>query len=607
MSFKEIEGLSKADLKNKLSQMGMSLDRDDHPRDYYAQLYLEKSNAKNKITRDNTPFYNNKILPRKRERESIKETEKELIDDPNYEEEEYEEEEEILDEGENFINEELEEKNEEEKGNYLSKRINRKKMKIEEKDNDYKESGIKIIRLIRKKKEKNQKTKNNLLNCKIQKSNVRRRILNNLNEMVGQNDEYENNNSENYLLSENTQNQNINISQDYDSKNNEFYKIKNMSNFPEINNDVISLKVEKINNYEENKNNNKDINLNQNLKEVIKPKNNIISFGDPKDCIKMNIHNFLNGPISFGANRSSVIDDNRNENMSESIKEDIVKDNQNSSKSKKIIIKWDTLRQKEFLYSSMEKEQTFKRPSEKEMNNLIKTHLQSEFETKDNEKKFNSQQRDQIVSDSIHNTIISQNAKNNNNMNINENQNYKSKIKIYTENNGIKINNSNDLNPNNAHKYHNSNDDINTNKENIYTKEIIKDINNNINEKKYNFMSNLNDNINDKFNKEFISNNNQENNYENMNIIDDNNNNDNCYYKKDMEIRDKNDIKYLSNNDNNMNNDNNIYAKNVEMKYNLDMNNLINGEANNNELNNKKNISEQEFEDTKKTKNCLIF
>ena len=136
MSFQELENLSKADLKNKLSQMGMSLDRDDHPRDYYAQLYLEKSNAKNKITRDNTPFYNNKVLRRKRERVRIKETDKELIEDPNYEEEEYEEEEEIIDnESEDFINEELEEKDKN-----LSKRKNKKKVKIDEKTNDYTES-----------------------------------------------------------------------------------------------------------------------------------------------------------------------------------------------------------------------------------------------------------------------------------------------------------------------------------------------------------------------------------------------------------------------------------------------------------------------------------
>ena len=122
MSFKEIENLSKADLKSKLSQMGMSLDRIDHPRDYYVQLYLEKSNAKNKVTRGNTPFFRNKILRGKRERERIKDTDKELIDDPDYEEEEYEEEEEIFDkDDEDFIGEESEEKDEKEEKN-VSKR-----------------------------------------------------------------------------------------------------------------------------------------------------------------------------------------------------------------------------------------------------------------------------------------------------------------------------------------------------------------------------------------------------------------------------------------------------------------------------------------------------
>ena len=72
MSFQEVENLSKADLKKKLYQMGMSLDRIDHPRDYYVQLYLERSNDKNKVTRGNTPYYRNKILHQKRGRGMIK-------------------------------------------------------------------------------------------------------------------------------------------------------------------------------------------------------------------------------------------------------------------------------------------------------------------------------------------------------------------------------------------------------------------------------------------------------------------------------------------------------------------------------------------------------
>ena len=38
----DIEGLSKSELKNKLIQMGVSLDNKDHPKDYYVKLILEK-------------------------------------------------------------------------------------------------------------------------------------------------------------------------------------------------------------------------------------------------------------------------------------------------------------------------------------------------------------------------------------------------------------------------------------------------------------------------------------------------------------------------------------------------------------------------------------
>ena len=68
MSYEEIKDLSKGDIKYKLSKMGMSFDRTKHPKEYYVQLYIDKSNAKNKITRDNTPFYKEKIINRKRER-----------------------------------------------------------------------------------------------------------------------------------------------------------------------------------------------------------------------------------------------------------------------------------------------------------------------------------------------------------------------------------------------------------------------------------------------------------------------------------------------------------------------------------------------------------
>ena len=98
MSYPEIKGLTKADIKYKLSQMGVSLDRTYHPKDYYVQLYIEQSNAKNKLTRDNTPLYNEQIQIINRKRERVKSTEKNLdeenddeYDPNNEEEEEYEE------------------------------------------------------------------------------------------------------------------------------------------------------------------------------------------------------------------------------------------------------------------------------------------------------------------------------------------------------------------------------------------------------------------------------------------------------------------------------------------------------------------------------------
>ncbi len=39
----DIESLSKSEIKNKLIEMGVSLDKIDHPKDYYVNLYLEKS------------------------------------------------------------------------------------------------------------------------------------------------------------------------------------------------------------------------------------------------------------------------------------------------------------------------------------------------------------------------------------------------------------------------------------------------------------------------------------------------------------------------------------------------------------------------------------
>ena len=49
MSYPNINDLTIADLRQKLGKMGMSLDKKEHTKDYYIQLYLDKSNAKGKI------------------------------------------------------------------------------------------------------------------------------------------------------------------------------------------------------------------------------------------------------------------------------------------------------------------------------------------------------------------------------------------------------------------------------------------------------------------------------------------------------------------------------------------------------------------------------
>ena len=463
MSYEEIEGLSKTDLKSKLSQMVMPLDRNAHPRDYYAKIYPEKSYAKNKITRDNTPFYRNQMLHNKRGREKGKKTDKELMEDPNYEEKEYEEEEEeeeeIIDneDDDNFVYEEYEEKEK-----LLSKKKSVKKQKIDIKSNDYRESGIKITRLIRKKKE-------NIPNNKAtpgKQDNVKRKILINYDEMAEQKDEYNNNNLQKIFPRQNFQNKNINLEQDSNIKNNGFYDTKNY-NLLNKNNEIISLKVGKIDEDTKNNDYNKNNNLNSsnNLitqnknSEMIQQQNNIVSFGAPKNSEQTYIPNISDGPITFGVSENSPIFNNKNnkqnlisnnadktnkydsfiKSISENMKGDM-KDNQKSFNPKKVVLKWDTPKQKEFLRSSIEKEQTFRRPIEEENNNLNKVNLQYQFDDKKNEKEeiYMNPPKNQVVTDSIQNTIINEcdNKKNKNEIN-----DYKSKLRSYSnQNRAINLN-----------------------------------------------------------------------------------------------------------------------------------------------------------------------
>ena len=145
------------DFKSKLNRMGVSLDRTDHPLNYYKEMYFEKSNAKNKVTRDNTSFYNEGILREKRQRERSKDKSEEKVKDKydsEYEEEEYEEEEEKEDKSDNdYIYEEEEQeksieksKNKKKRRNYSTNITRVKKTEENNENSDYRESGIKITK-----------------------------------------------------------------------------------------------------------------------------------------------------------------------------------------------------------------------------------------------------------------------------------------------------------------------------------------------------------------------------------------------------------------------------------------------------------------------------
>lgn len=68
--YDKIEDLSKSEIKNILSKMGMSLDRTNRPKSYYVDLYNTAKKAKHKVTRDDTSFAfdENKSTSRKRRR-----------------------------------------------------------------------------------------------------------------------------------------------------------------------------------------------------------------------------------------------------------------------------------------------------------------------------------------------------------------------------------------------------------------------------------------------------------------------------------------------------------------------------------------------------------
>lgn len=142
MSDIDISNLSKTELKHLLRTMGMSLDRQKHSKDYYAQLYSTANKAKNKVTRDNTSFaFDDSQMTRRKRRRNAKINHKESISliQPIEENEE----EEDIDDSDNKSHEKMEKRP---LVNYFRWGIGTHKISINEEEDDLKGKwGNKII------------------------------------------------------------------------------------------------------------------------------------------------------------------------------------------------------------------------------------------------------------------------------------------------------------------------------------------------------------------------------------------------------------------------------------------------------------------------------
>ena len=91
-NFRNIDDLSKSEIKNLLNKMGMSLDRSNRPKSYYVDLYNTAQKAKHKVTRDDTSFAFDESTLRKRRRSQRLQSKPKFEELDAIEEEDYEEE-----------------------------------------------------------------------------------------------------------------------------------------------------------------------------------------------------------------------------------------------------------------------------------------------------------------------------------------------------------------------------------------------------------------------------------------------------------------------------------------------------------------------------------
>ena len=280
MSYRERDFLSESDFKFKLAKMGYSLDRNDHPKNYYKNMYFEKSNAKNKITRDNTPFYQEdfgQIINKKRQRSSSKKVHQN--NNLNFDE---------IDEEENY-----EEKNV----------INNKK-------------GIKYTRLIESKK-KNKPRSN------VENTEEKKRIKNDKNKFVGHEynlrskhkirnqDELNDISHEKNIIKFGAQNNNYNNKKDFNLLN-----VKN----PQKKNkyDYVLKSSDKKNKQEKNEINPDIYDINNQLKkpEIINKKKILLKRPENIDTNINNNENVENRDIISFTN-NNIINDNQNDNIND--------------------------------------------------------------------------------------------------------------------------------------------------------------------------------------------------------------------------------------------------------------------------------------------------
>ena len=621
MSYLEVEGLSKSELKNRLTQMGMSLDKLDHPKDFYMQLYLDKYNAKNKVTRDNTPFYKEQVLRGKREREKS-------YDGQNYDEVDYAEEDDANnygdDDDEDYVYEESEESNE----NKIRRRKRKAKtIKFDEKNLDYRESGIKNIRLIRSKKKRILKNKARDGHEQI---NVKRNIfvVSVPDQKAGQNNEYYTNNNNNNYINENTKRLNENNGQQYLIKNNE-YNVYSTNTVPDDTRKMIKLKVEKLycdgddyikrnqyqneadlspNNYNRIENQYYGVesreNYNQNLRSSNKNSANS----------KNNRGNYLSTQYRNSNGNSSQKYNFFIRNITQTVKDDLKK-NQMSSKSKNVLVNSDSMNQiegnNEFNYNNSNNNlRSSPYQDDMEMNNQEEVVVFPRI-LKGRNKEIQDQQlssnlpKDQIVSDSINKTTIMEQynnsqtgnsgrrGKDDNNFNYESINEYKKKLRSYSKNKGNNspeedIDDNNNYNQNNNINY--INDKINSSNQN-YNNAIDNDNNYEVN--------NNNSNINTDFNDKFNNNDNREQ-YMNINENMGNLRSSNNFNNKS---NDRNNLNQFSsknyNNKSNMIDTNGVYESNPNNNnysgYN-NQNNLNEGDRmnynNQNDINNRSNLNE---------------